>query len=67
MMGDASRGWIDNYLLLHILLVFMHIICDRPACKHEWEYTGESKFFAVCPMCRKQVKLPSPDKETKSE
>ena len=35
----------------------MHIKCDRPGCGHEWDYTGKSKFFAVCQMCRKQVKL----------
>jgi archaeal type IV pilus assembly protein PilA len=35
----------------------MHINCDRPGCGHEWDYTGKSKHFAVCPMCRKQVKL----------
>ena len=40
----------------------MHIKCDRPGCGHEWTYTGESTFFAVCPLCRKQVKLTLPGK-----
>jgi hypothetical protein len=35
----------------------MHIKCDRAGCSHEWNYTGKSRHFAVCPMCRKQVKL----------
>ena len=43
----------------------MHIKCNRPTCNHEWEYTGGSKFFAVCPMCKKQVKFASLPKDAK--
>jgi len=35
----------------------MKVKCDRESCQHEWDYKGESKHKATCPMCRKIVNI----------
>ena len=33
----------------------MKIKCKR--CKHEWEYTGKSEYYATCPFCYTKVRI----------
>lgn len=33
------------------------IRCDNPKCKHEWDYKGEGKFYATCPVCYRKLRL----------
>jgi len=42
----------------------MKVICKE--CKYEWNYTGKSKFYAGCPMCRTANKLESVENGNKT-
>ena len=31
--------------------------CKNKKCLHEWDYKGEAKFYASCPVCHYKVKI----------
>jgi len=33
--------------------------CTNILCKKEWDYTGSNKIYAICPDCRRAVKITS--------
>ncbi len=35
----------------------MKLKCPNKKCLYEWDYKGNSKFYACCPICRHQVKI----------
>lgn len=35
----------------------VRIKCTREDCGYEWDYGGESKFYAACPRCRRQLSI----------
>ena len=35
----------------------MKLKCNNKKCLYEWEYKGNSKFYATCPRCHYQVCL----------
>lgn len=38
------------------------LTCQR--CEHEWDYTGESQYYATCPCCKSSVKV---DEDSRNE
>jgi len=35
----------------------MNIKCSNKKCEYEWEYNGESSFYACCPRCHSSVNI----------
>jgi len=31
--------------------------CPRKDCNHEWNYTGNSKFYVTCPHCYRKINI----------
>ena len=44
----------------------MRIECKRSDCKYQWEYGGQGKFYACCPMCLGRVRLAPKKKNRKN-
>lgn len=43
------------------------ICCTRKNCNYMWRYRGYGMFFATCPRCRRNIKIPKNKvEETKS-
>lgn len=34
---------------------YMRLKCTNKYCNYEWDYKGNSKFYACCPRCRYSV------------
>lgn len=41
----------------------MKIKCLKKECGYEWDYKGDSKFYATCPHCLTKVKIPDSNKK----
>jgi hypothetical protein len=35
----------------------MLVKCQNKKCNHEWNYKGESEFYATCPRCLNKVRI----------
>jgi hypothetical protein len=35
----------------------MNLKCKNKECQYEWDYKGESEFYATCPRCLNKVKV----------
>ena len=35
----------------------MKLKCNNKKCLYEWDYNGESDFYATCPRCLRKVKV----------
>jgi hypothetical protein len=35
----------------------MKLKCGNEKCHHVWNYTGQSKVYATCPMCKRPAKI----------
>lgn len=45
----------------------MKLKCHNPECGHEWEYKGNSKFYASCPVCHYKVRIRGKKGEKKAK
>jgi len=52
LLGLATRGlaWLGEDLI-----EVGNVKCEN--CKYEWDYTGTKTVYAVCPNCRRIVKI----------
>jgi hypothetical protein len=41
----------------------MKLKCKNKKCGYEWNYDGESDFYATCPRCLRKVAIPKDKKE----
>jgi len=41
----------------------MKLKCKRKGCEHEWEYKGNSRFYACCPKCKSSIRIVYADDE----
>lgn len=45
----------------------MIIKCTKEECKYEWDYQGDSTFYATCPRCLTKVKVNQTEKKEKKK
>jgi len=45
----------------------MLLKCQNKKCMYEWDYKGESPFYATCPRCKSSVKVKRGDTNERVE
>jgi len=51
-----TQKGIEN--MLNANVEGISITCTNQVCRHQWIYRGHAKFYAQCPSCMRNVKLP---------
>lgn len=51
----------ENYKNVSVVVEGMKLTCHR--CNREWPYKGKRKWYATCPDCHAQVKIPKKEAE----
>ena len=45
------------FIKVRVVTTLMMLKCQNPDCGYEWDYNGESKFYATCPRCKSSVSI----------
>lgn len=43
---------------MYVVGMGIKLECPKEECGYEWDYNGESDFYATCPRCKSSVKIP---------